>query len=186
MAQQDVMPLTSSLGGHLRMEGYNRAAAPTYRIGEWTIITVAADSTVDEIAAAVGGAAYDGTLHRVAADDGAINPAVPAGSGSPGTRFVSPPNTAKMDSMYVLTPDTEFVTRNAYNGNDTNIGPAGAFASANIRVGATAGVHRAATGDHGIDVAQGGLVITRLLDAQGNDSAFTGNAVDRVAFRVDL
>jgi hypothetical protein len=89
-------------------------------------------------------------------------------------------------SVYVLTPDTEFVTRNAYNGDDTNIGPAGAFAAATIQIGDPVGAHITVAGVHGIDAGDTGLVITRFLDAQNVDPTISGNAVDKIVFRANV
>ena len=184
MAAFDVMPVTSEHGGHSRVEAFARAATPTYRPGEWVLVS--ATGTIQEQGQDLNGATYNPQLNRIAADDGLINPARIGD-----TRYVDPPNTAKLDSCYALLSDVEFKTRNVFDGDDTNIGPAGTFSAALVIVGSTCGMHvtAAPTGVlalHGIDVGAAGLVITRLLDALGRDSALTGDAVDQVHFRVDL
>ena len=184
MAAFDVMPVTSEHGGHSRVEAFARAATPTYRPGEWVLVS--ATGTIQEQAEAAAGATYNPTLNRIAADDGLISP-----SRIGDTRYVDPPNTAKLDSCYTLLSDVEFKTRNVFNTDNTNIGPAGTFSAALVIVGDTCGMHvtTVPTGVlalHGIEMSAAGLVITRLLDALGRDSALSGDAVDQVHFRVDL
>lgn len=184
MAAFDVMPVTSEHGGHSRVETFSSAATPTYRPGEWVLIS--ATGTIQEQGEVLGGSTYNPQLNRIAADDG-LNDIARLND----PRFVDPPNTGRMDSCYVLLADTEFKTRNVFDGDNTNVGPAGAFDATLVIVGDTCGMHvtTVPTGTaaiHGIDVSAAGLVITRLLDAQGRDSALTGAAVDEVHFRVDL
>lgn len=184
MAVMDVMPVASEHGGHSRVEAFPPAVTPTYRPGEW--VQIQAAGTIQEQAENLAGDVYDPTLNRIAAHDGLSDIARLNDA-----RFVDPPNTGRLDSCYVLVSDAEFKTRNVFDGNNTNIGPAGTFSAALVIVGNSCGMHvtTVPTGVlalHGIDVSAAGLVITRLIDAQGRDTSLSGAAVDEVYFRVDL
>jgi hypothetical protein len=180
MANLDIMPFTAPRGGHDRMVTFERAAAATYNVGNWVLENGA--GVIDEVAA--GTEAIVSNTHFISAEDAEANIARIGD-----TRYVDPPNTARGDSVYPLWDENvEFVTRNVYNNSDTNIGPAG-DGTTTIAVGdlvqgwvtvAVAGVS-----DHGLDVnVAGNLEVTRLLDALGRDTYLSGDAIDKVVFRL--
>ena len=98
---------------------------------------------------------------------------------------------SKPEPVYAFESGVEFVTRNAFSGSDTNIGPAGSGAMTGVTVGADCDLYRAVTGtvtgsgvngDFGIDVAGDWFTITRLLNAQGQDTSEFGGTVNFIVF----
>ena len=170
MATDDIQPLNSSQGGHVRMSAFEREASATHLSGEW--VDVNASGVVNALAD--GAAAYDGTVHYIAADDGTIT-IDRAGD----ARYVDGPNTAKLDAVYVITKDTEFRTAGLYNNSDTLVTPLV------THIGDTCGTYVTAAGVSGVDLNTGGLKIVRVLDAQNTDISLSGNAGTQVVFTLD-
>lgn len=188
MASFDVMPFNSEHGGHNRVipgELGNAAGAvdATFRIGEFTILDVAAGD-VNELAAGTTAVtlAVQG-IHHVAASDSQFN------VGRLGdARYVDPPFAGPPCSLYPLSDEgVMWKTQNVFNNTDTNIGPlpAGDGTMAGVTVGVSAGMRRSANGDHGIDINVAGFRIIRILDGSGKDTFETGAAADQVIFVVD-
>ena len=175
MTIRDVMPVVAEHGGHDRAMAFEPVAAPTYRLGEWVTLAVGT-GLIDESAA--GTAVVNPGIHFVAANDSTANI---ARIGDP--RYVNPPNTARLDSVYHLSPETEFATGNVYNNNDTNIGPAGDGTMVGVLPGVAAGLRVTVAGVHGIDINSTGLNITRTVDAFGVDVGLSGAAAARVYFK---
>lgn len=185
MANQDVMPFTSAHGGHNRMEAWEMenaggAITATFLVGEFCVQGAPGTAgMVDEVAVNQH-VITDATVHTffVAAEDSQANIARLGDA-----RYVDPPAVTKPASMYPLSDkEVEFETRNVFDNNDTNIGPAGSNAMTGVAVGGTCCIRNAA-GSHGIDIDDVGLVITRILDAQGEDTYLTGAAADKVIFK---
>ncbi len=89
-----------------------------------------------------------------------------------------------MVPCYDVTDGSEFVTRLAYNNNDTELDLDSGF-----QIGDTFGcwVDDAVTTlvghNHGIDLNGSGFIVTRKLDAQGRDSIISGAATTQVVFK---
>jgi len=125
--------------------------------------------TQDIQVSAVGAIAVDGTTF-ISADtsEGIINR-----EGGPSATLITSGN--NMVGVIMFSDGVEFSTRNAFNTDTTNIGPAGVFNSALVRPGEICSLRRSATapvssdpnGDFGLEISGTGLRITRILDDLG-------------------
>lgn len=169
MARHDIMPYTSTMGGHNKIEQFpmETAAAPTYVVGEWVNLT---GNEIDELAAS--NPPFDANQHFVAASDGTQRLDRVGDS-----RYVDPPQTGQLGPVYVLDQDTEFVTDNYYEATVLTT-PTAAI------IGGQASPYVVGT-VHGIDNAQAGLTITRVLDALGRDVTVSGGTGVSVVFKAD-
>lgn len=192
MGKQDIRPSVSPTGGHFRINNFPVGGATSrdttdtsWKEGEvMTVdaaagdINVAADGATDPAAATtfIAAGSSEGIINREAGPSGGTGDA-----------------DGLMSAHYAITDGVEFSTRNAFNANDTNIGPAGSGVMTGVLVGVNVGFWRDDTnpgpvsgdvnGDFGINVAGTGLLITRIVDNQGADISVSGNAADRIFFQ---
>lgn len=180
MAAGDLSPFTSEHGGHNIILEFAVVAVPTYNFGEWVDVVAGA---IDEFAGAAVGANFVKDVNYISAEDATANIARFGDA-----RYVNPPNITRRDSVYALDDNTEFVTRNAFNGSDALEVPT----LANWVPGATCGMHITAVPAspaalHGVDRGDTGLLIRRVLDARGRDLGTPGaGAGVFVTFTVDI
>jgi hypothetical protein len=172
MGARDIMPFVSGRGGHARILHLPITAATSAE----TVATSWKEGEVLEL--------VSNTL--IVTPDGAADPHtglvyIAAGS-SAGLLQTKTGGTTTSDAdglgapVYVLDADTEFITRNVVNNNDTNIGPAGSGAMTSVAIGATCdlwrddtnpgGVSGNVNGDFSFDINGDGMVITQILDSQ--------------------
>lgn len=193
MGQRDIMPLTSVLGGHTRTVGLP--------VGANTTKSTANTSWLEGEPVTITAASGDIDCSA----DGALDPTsgliyIAAGS-SEGmiTKFAGLAGTTgdadgQLCPCYVIDGETEFVTRNVFNNSDTNIGPAGSGAMTNVTIGATCDLWRDNTspgtvsgdvnGDMGFDINGDGMVITKILDANGRPTSVTSDTAHWVVAKL--
>jgi hypothetical protein len=193
MGARDIMPFVSHAGAHHRIvslpvgdDTSANTADTSWREGELVVLLTASN-----------GIDVEGDGSTTPDADGLTY--VAAGSSEGILRTVTGGTTTgdadqRMCPCYQIDLDTEFVTRNAFNNSDTNIGPAGSGAMTNVVVGASCGFWRDNTnpgpvsgdvnGDFGIDINTNGLVITRILDDQGDDIGVSGRTADKIVFKM--
>jgi hypothetical protein len=171
----DIRPFTSPLGGHHKTEVYAAdGTSPDYGYGEW--VAIEAPGVINGISAAAAGANFVAGTNYIAAGP-FVNSTTDAQlrlDRVGDARYVDGPNTSVLDTVYVVDEDTEFATRFIFNGDDNLVVPT------TTEIGLEVGMHNAIAGDnidrHGIDLGDTGLVVTRVLDADGTDIALSGNA----------
>jgi hypothetical protein len=190
MSKRDIWPFTnrnnSDAYGFSGASGSTKNTVNTsWKDGE--VVTIATGSVVVSAAGTIDPSTGLIYLAKVPSE-GAI---VKAG----GLAATSLAATSKPEPFYAYESGVEFVTRNAYSGSDTNIGPAGSGAMTGVTVGADCDLYRSVTGvigggvngDFGIDVAGDWFTITRLLNSQGQDTSEFGGTVNWIVFaRVGL
>jgi hypothetical protein len=189
MAAGDIMPVVSEHGGHNRTVSFPGNTGAAFVIGE--LVQVNNAGVMDEVAAGPtiinvtndsgvngAGATFDNVeTAMVAATDASANIAR-IGDG----RYVDPANVGILHSAYLFDDQTEFVTRNVFSGSDTNIGPAGDNTQTLV-IGEQVGLRTTAGGVHGLEAVGTGLIVTRIVDAQGRDVSLSGAADDKIYFR---
>lgn len=194
MGAYDIMPFTASRGGHHRQialpVGANTTAATantSWLTGEILEITYAEDA--GDVDVTPDGSALPNTgLIYIAAgsSEGILQSRTGALTAGGADGLMAP--------CWVMDHGTEFVTRNAFNNNDTNVGPAGSGAMTGVGIGVTCGLWRDNTnpgtvsgdvnGDMGIDVNTTSCVVTRLLDVNNQDTSVSGGDTDKIVFMV--
>ena len=190
MPLNDIRPFASEHGGHDRVQNF-RMGALTTDTGEDTgwlrgyIMIV--DAGVGDINAG-NDAAIDpatGLSGYIATSDSAGLIAANKATSGAATFLIPVP-------VYSMYGGAEFVTRNVYNNSDTNLGPStgtGDGTMTGVFVGVSCDLHvddSTATmigHDHGIDINGNYFTITRILDANGQDSWRTGATADQIVFR---
>lgn len=172
MATRDVMPLTSSQGGHNRIRSFERESSATYLVGEWVDLT-GSPGVINELAGSAPG--FDPDTHFIAAESATVRVDRVGDD-----RYTDGPNVAKLDAVYVIDKDTEFVTLNAFSGSDSAVLVSTAVVGGNCGPRVTSG------GVHGVDIGDAGFAIVRLLDANGKDSALSGQTATQLVFTQDV
>ena len=192
MGARDIMPYISSLGGHHRVislpvgdDTSVNTADTSWREGELVVLATGSDGIDVEGDGATTPDADGLSYIAAASSEGLFRTLV-------GDNTTTGAIDQRMCPCYQVDLDTEFVTRNVFNNSDTNIGPNGT--NTGYEVGTSCGFWRDNTnpgtvsgdvnGDFGIDINTNGLVITRILDAQGDDIGVSGGTADKVVFKM--
>lgn len=186
MAARDIMPFISERGGHNRVIAIRMGGGTTTATEDTSWL----EGEVVEIDAAAGDLNASGTGAGGAEDPaGGLHYIAAASSESLINKFQATSGAATHNIMvpvYDLYDGGEFVTRNVYNNSDTNIGPAGDGTMTGVLVGVTCDLwvdDSAAAHDHGLDINGDYFIITRILDANGEDTAVSGGTADKVVFK---
>lgn len=187
MAIRDIMPYASPHGGGLernvawQIENNGTTVTATFRIGE--LVVVDANGQIDEVAA--------GQVSLTTTTKGttflALEDAVANIRRIGDARYGNTPSPAYPCTVATFDPDCEYITRNAFNGTDTNIGPAGTNTLTTTNVGDACGLRVTAGGVHGLDLnTVTGFRISRILDSQGRDTYISGAATAFIVIRPDF
>ncbi len=180
MGVRDIMPFVSSHGGHARVLHFPITAATSaetvatsWKEGEVlelvsNTLIVTPDQTADP---------HTGLVYIAAGSSAGLLKTKTGGTTTSDADGLAAP-------VYLMDEQTEFITRNVVNNNDTNIGPAGDGTMTSVVIGATCDLWRDATnpgpvsgdvnGDFSFDINGNGMVITQILDSQKRPIAESG------------
>ena len=190
MSQFDIMPRSAAEGGHEKERTYRMgggttsgAANTSWQRGEVLIL----DPAAGDVNTAPDGASDPTSAANIpiiaAASSAGLIETEGGTSGAASHRIMTP--------CYDFDSAQAYVTRNVFNGNDTNIGPGGSNAMTGVFVGVTCGLWRDNTatgqpdgvnGTFGIDIGGSGFKVSRILDSLGRDTATSGQPADLVEF----
>lgn len=177
MADMDIMPYDSSMGGHTRVVHYPLDGSASFLRGE--VVVVDAGGQLNEAATQPDIGTAAGTA------PGAVGIAAESAQGiaDSQSKLGTIASAANIPAaVYPFNLDSRFVTRNMYNGSDT----ATAFTVTNI--GDTASLRLTAGGVWGIDIGTAAgaenFLIEGLLDANGQDAVRLGTTAVAAIFRL--
>ena len=191
MAFDDIRPFESQNGGHDTINHFRLGGAITNTVEDtsWERgYVLQIDPAVGDINPEIDGTVdpAEGFTYLAMASSANLIAAAKGVSGAASHDITVP--------CYAMGEGMSFRTRNAFNNNDTNVGPAtgtGSGAMTGIFVGVTCDLWVDDTTttmvghDHGIDINGNFFTITRILDDQGRDTWASGGTADWIVFRAN-